>query len=297
MTEILPTPLAAWRDAGRMHRLAGLDIYCHEAGPADAPALFILHGFPSDSHDWRRILPLLAVKRRVILFDFPGYGLSSKPDDYSYSLFEQADIAEMVAREHGLVSVDLLAHDMGTSVACELMARRERGLLSFETRSLTLMNGSVHIELAQLTPSQKLLRTRLGPLFARLSSRHVFMLQLRRILGKPVPEAELEAMWLLLKHRNGRLRLPETIRYIDERYRFHKRWIGALTRLDIPTKILWGRLDPVAVPAIAEALAAEIPGASLQWMEDLGHYPQMEDPAQVAAALLGFLQTVSPQQG
>jgi pimeloyl-ACP methyl ester carboxylesterase len=53
--------------------------------------------------------------------------------------------------------------------------------------------------------------------------------------------------------------------------------------------VLWGRRDPVAVPAIAEALAGETPGARLVWMEDLGHYPQLEDPARVVEESIRFL--------
>src|SRR5205085_11567252 len=113
--------------------------------------------------------------------------------------------------------------------------------------------------------------------------------QLRRILGRPVPDEELEDMWTLLRHHDGHLRLPATISYIAERHRFWHRWIGALTRLDIPALILWGTKDPVAVRAIAERLAGEIPGARLEWLEGLGHYPQLEDPTAVAAALRQFL--------
>ena len=59
--------------------------------------------------------------------------------------------------------------------------------------------------------------------------------------------------------------------------------------LDIPVTILWGKLDPVAVAVIAETLAGEIPGARLEWLDDLGHYPQLEAPERVAAAVRRWL--------
>ncbi len=251
-------------------------------GAGDETPLLIFHGFPTSSHDWHLALPHLAARRRVVLFDFLGFGLSDKPADYSYSLHEQADLALAVCRATGVARCHLLAHDMGTSVATEWMARRERDLLPVEVASLTLMNGSVHIDLARLTPSQRLLRSPLGPAFARHARKATFQWQLRRILGRPVPTEELDAMWALLVHDGGRDRLIAIMSYIVERTRFARRWIGALERLDLPAHVVWGAKDPVAVPAIAEALAAEIPGAELRWLPELGHYPQVEAPDEVA---------------
>jgi pimeloyl-ACP methyl ester carboxylesterase len=284
----LPSAAAAWHQSGEMLSIHGLEIFFRRvnAGTAGVPTVF-LHGFPSSSFDFYPLDPLLGAGERVY-FDFPGYGLSAKPNDYSYSLFEQADIVEGLLAKLGIHEAHVLAHDMGTSVACELAARHNRGLLGFRMRSLILMNGSVHLELAQLTPSQKLLRSPLGRLAARLSSGPAFKAQLRRILAKPVSGEELEAMWQLMRYRDGHLRLPDIIRYLDERTRFAHRWIGALTELSIPVGIIWGRKDPVAVAAIAEALAREIPTAKLTWLPNLGHYPQLEEPQAVAVALIVF---------
>jgi pimeloyl-ACP methyl ester carboxylesterase len=111
---------------------------------------------------------------------------------------------------------------------------------------------------------------------------------MRRIFAKPPSDEELQAMWTLLERAEGALRLPQSIRYIDDRWRFHRRWIGALERLDVPTLIAWGARDPVAILPIADALAGEIPGARRVTWDDLGHYPQVEDPARVADDLAAF---------
>lgn len=296
----LPPIVRAWRDQGRFVRVAGIDVFVVDAGDSSsvggpaggapsAEANVVLHGFPSSSSDWRLVLARLRSVRRTVLFDFPGYGLSEKPERYSYSLMEQCDVVLLVLRELGIERAHVIAHDMGTSVACELVARRERGLLPIELESLVLMNGSVHIEMSRLTPSQKILLTRAGPLLARFGSWRVFRLQLRRILAKPVPEDELEAMWAQLAHRDGRRRLPVLIKYVEERRRFWHRWIGALTRLDVPTLVLWGTEDPVAVIGIAEKLASEIPGAVYRRLEGVGHYPMIEDPDATGAELVAFL--------
>ena len=82
--------------------------------------------------------------------------------------------------------------------------------------------------------------------------------------------------------------MPKLIGYVGERYAFWDRWIGALERLDVPTLVAWGERDPVAVLAIAHALAKEIPGAELRTWPELGHWPQLEDPSRVATTIEAF---------
>lgn len=296
MTRSQPVPvhspaLAAWRDRGRHLSIFGRSVFVVEAGPRDAPAILVLHGFPTCSLDFRSVLTPLAARHRVIVHDHLGFGLSDKPIDYSYSLLEQAEVALAVWRALGVRSGHVLAHDYGTSVATELVARRERGGLPLEIESLTLANGSVHLELARLSLPQRLLRNeRLGPIFAAMGSRAVFKLQLRRIFGRPdaVADEELDLAWEAVSWNDGRRRLAPISSYLNERIRFWNRWIGALTRFDRPAHVLWGRRDPIAVPAIAEALAGEIAGAELTWLDELGHYPMLEAPARWASAVLSF---------
>jgi pimeloyl-ACP methyl ester carboxylesterase len=258
------------------------------SSPTNAAPVLVLHGFPTSSWDFADALEQVTQSRRAIVFDFLGYGLSDKPPEFAASLFEQADVAQLVAREHGVARAHVWAHDMGTSVATELCARRERGLLPFEMQSLALMNGSVHIELAHLTVGQRVLKSPLGPAFAKLNNRLTFKAQMRRVFARPPSEAELESMWALVAREDGLLRMPSLIRYTEERARFRRRWIGALERLDVPAFVAWGARDPVAVMAIADALATEIPGCERVTWDDLGHYPQVEDAARVASALASF---------
>lgn len=288
----IPPALSEWRSRGQFLRLMDRTVFVVDVGPRDADPLLVLHGFPTSSFDFHLVLARLAASRRVVIHDHLGFGFSDKPETYSYSLLEQAEVALMVWQRLGISRGHLLAHDYGTSIATELCARRERGLCPVEFQTMTLTNGSVHRELAHLQPSQKLLLHKSwGPVFARLANALVFKLQIRRILGdsSTVPDAELDAMWAGIRHDDGHLRLPEISVYLDERIRFRERWIGALTRFDRPTHVLWGQRDPIAVPAIAEALTAEIPTAKLTWLPDLGHYPMLERPAEWADAVLSFL--------
>ncbi len=282
--------LSAWRRSGRIEALGGIDcfVYDRPGDPTQAPVLW-LHGFPSSSLDWRAVIETIDSPRRMLLLDFPGFGLSAKPLDYSYSLIKQADRIALLLMARGVKQIHLVAHDMGTSIACELLARQAMGLLPFRIDSLVLTNGSIYIELARLTLSQKLLRSPLSGLYARLARWPLFRRQIGRIVARPVAEVEWQAMWQLMQHNDGLQRMPATIAYVAERYRYYQRWTAPLAELKIPVRILWGRRDPVAVPAIAERLAATIPDAELTWLEDCGHFPMLENPVAMAAELQEFL--------
>jgi pimeloyl-ACP methyl ester carboxylesterase len=288
----LSSAVQAWRARGRRIAVGGNEMFVVDEGAGDPPVV-LLHGFPTSSFDWRACADHLKQKRRVVTFDFLGFGLSDKPQDYSYSLIEQADSVAVVLRELGVRRAHLVAHDMGTSVAAELLARKRHGLLPFELASLTLTNGSVYIEMAHLTPSQQLLRLPiLGSVFARASSFSTFRLQVRRILRRSVAEQELRDMFDLILHNDGKPRLAHIIDYIDERRRFAERWTGHLRELDLRTLILWGVHDPVAVIGIGERLAREIPGARLERLEDVGHFTPLEAPDLVSAHLERFFDDV-----
>lgn len=281
----------AWHARGKQIAVPEGRIFATEDGHAGTPVL-VLHGFPTSSWDFADASKVLAHYRRVVLFDFLGFGFSDKPHDAGYSIFEHADVAVAVARSYGLTRVHLWAHDMGTSVATELLARRERGNLPFDVASVALMNGSVHVEMANLTAGQRILRSPAGALFARVANKRVFVAQMKRIFAKPPSDAALEGMWSLLARADGQLRLPSTIRYITERTTFKRRWIGALEHIDIPSLVAWGAKDPVARMAIGERLAKETPGADLVSWDDLGHYPQVEDPQRVGDAIAAFFARV-----
>ncbi len=161
---------------------------------------------------------------------------------------------------------------------------------------MTLCNGTVHLELAKLTVSQRLLRDpRIGPVFAALATRGFFARKMRALFADPskLSDEAVDMMWQSLEHGGGRRRLPAISRYLEERIRFRSRWVGALLELDLPTHILWGRAEPIAVPATAERHHREITGATLTWLEGVGHYPQVEAPERWCEALLAWLDASS----
>ena len=243
--------------------------------------MVVLHGYPTSSYDYYKVLPELSKHYRVIIHDHLGFGFSDKPLDYSYSLLDQADLALQLWQLLGVKKVHLLAHDYGTSVATEIIARNNNHELTIEIEKLTLCNGSMHIELSQLRTIQKLLKNKwLGKYVAKLTTYAIFSKNLRNVYfdKTKVSNNELKDIWMQLEYNEGRKVIHKLSQYINERYTYWNRWIGALKETNLQTNIVWAKNDPVAVPAIARLIATEISNNKLFWIENTGHFPMLENP-------------------
>jgi pimeloyl-ACP methyl ester carboxylesterase len=140
-----------------------------------------------------------------------------------------------------LKKVTLLAHDYGTSVATEILARHNKQQIDLQIDQLILSNGSMHIEFSKLRTIQKLLKSKItGKFVASLTNYPIFRKNMRNIYfdKNKVSNEELQEMWMLLEHNNGRKVIHELTNYINERYYYWHRWIGALKETQIPTKII-----------------------------------------------------------
>lgn len=287
--------VSAWEAAGERIVVGEDQVWCRRisaTAPDGRAPLLLVHGFPTCSFDWRLVVDRLAATRDLVVFDMVGFGLSDKPDR-RYGLRLHADAVEAVVAHYGLPEVDLLTHDMGDSVGGEVLARSLAGSLGFTVGRRVLTNGSIYIEMAQLTTGQDLLmglpdeRNDLvgadgGEAFRRgvaatFAPDHA------------VPPAEVEALGHLAQRAGGLALLPRTIRYLEDRWAEERRFTGAIETHPSPVGIIWGAVDPVAVHAMAERLVEARPGTELITMEGVGHYPMIEAPERFVDAVCSIL--------
>lgn len=280
-----------WRTSAQMIPLAGRRIFVRRQD-GTGPLLLFLHGFPSSSYDWRHVLALLPGSAAVA-FDFLGFGLSEKPRDVVYSLFDQADLIEQLIGSEGRRLV-IVAHDMGTSVATELLARELERRLSFAIDAVLLLNGGMIVERASLTRAQTVLRSPIGPLLARLGTRRVFVSQFGRLFSqaRPLDPAEAEDQWALWRHAGGSRIAHRLISYIDERVAHADRWHHAISDWPGDLRFAWGMRDPVATPHVLAGLRELRPAAPVTELAVLGHYPQIEQPAAIAGEIAALASRV-----
>lgn len=277
-----------WKNKGHLISVYNKNIFVIDKGKSKE-TLVILHGYPTSSYDYYKVLPELSKHYRVIIHDHLGFGFSDKPLEYSYSIIEQADIALQLWKQMGVTNVTLLAHDYGTSIATEIIARHNKQQINLQIDQLILCNGSMHIELSKLRVIQKLLRNKITRKWvAKLTNFSLYKKNLRNIYfdKKKISNEELQEMWFQLLHNKGEKIIHSLSNYINERYTFWHRWIGALKETQIPTKIVWAKNDPVAIDLIAELLALEIHNNKLFWINECGHFPMLEKPEEWTELIL-----------
>ena len=282
--------VAAWERLGEYRTMVGHRIFTVSApaiGTETQEPLLVLHGFPTSSFDFRAVLDDLRRNRRVFLLDMLGYGLSDKPD-LAYTLSLQADIVGAFTSEVGISTFALLTHDMGDTVGGELLARQMDGSWPVEVTRRVVTNGSIYIEMAQLSTGQQLLLSLPdAPLIDELIDGPAVQAGVAATFSpqSAITDDELEALGRLVTHKDGHLMLPRLIRYIEERRRAEDRYTGAIETHPSPLGIVWGLDDPIAVAAMVDRLHAARPDARVSLLDDVGHYPMVESPERFVAAV------------
>jgi pimeloyl-ACP methyl ester carboxylesterase len=253
------------------------------------PRMTLLHGFPSSSHDWAKVAPVLAQHHELLMPDFLGFGASEKPADHEYSLHEQADLVVALWEQAGVTRTIVVAHDYAVSVAQELLARRAEGELAVELDRVHLLNGGLYPDLHRPQPIQTaLLDPEQGPKIGPNLSAEVLANGLAPTFAPGFDgEADSAEIWRGLTRDDGQLILHRLIRYMPDRVANAERWVGALETTDVPLAFIWGMGDPISGAHIAQRIHERRPDAPLLALDDVGHWPPLEAPAEVAAALSG----------
>lgn len=272
-------------------------------GPFLLPPLLLLHGHPQTMAMWHKVLPVLAVRRQVVLMDLRGYGDSSRPvpdaQHLNHSKREMALDAMAVMRAHGFERFDVLAHDRGARVAHRLAADHPQAV-----RRLMLLDIAPTLAMYENTTEA----------FAR-AYWHWFAL----IQPPPLPEGLIDSdparyVRSVMGGRHAGLTpftaealteyercvaIAGTASSICEDYRasasidlVHDRAdVQAGRRLIQPLRVLWGQHGAVGrcfdVLALWRQRATQVTGQAL----DCGHYLAEELPEQVAAQALNFFQS------
>ncbi len=251
-------------------------------GSRSNPALVLLHGYPTSSFDFREMIEFLEDDYFIATLDFPGFGFSDKPQgDYSYMLEDDAKLVDHYVREIlGLTSFSLFTHDRGVSVGLAFLSNYLANESNqYEVTYHFMSNSGMFLPLANLFPGQTVLLDPVrGP--AETARRQA---QPRRTEGTPVQlaYADIQAFNDGIGARLG------VGKYLLERVANEYRWLGILPSSPIPVAYIWGLLDPVNPVRIANHVWStylnDRPAESSFWyMPTAGHYPQRDEPEEMA---------------
>ncbi len=280
-----------------------IEVFYVELGDSSAEAsktVMLLHGFPESSFSFHKVVEGLAqIFDRVVLVDLPGFGHSAKPKDYLYSIANQSDALLSAWSQLGVKGGHIIAHDMGDSIATELLHRFNHSQLprDFDAglQSIALTNGGVILEHSQLRWTQKVLLSPLGNIFRFTANYRLFSQQVRSAHGNEnLGESDIRDLWKNHKNNGGRAVLHRLIYYLKDRETYESsRWLPALREAKIPIHIVWGLDDNVAPRIIQEQLISVVcPSAFSTKMLGVGHFCQLGSPSKWTDSIKTFYESI-----
>jgi pimeloyl-ACP methyl ester carboxylesterase len=274
------------------HRFADVDgvrVFYREAGPAGAPVLLLLHGFPSGSHQYRRLIDALAGRYRVVAPDYPGFGFTRAPDDYAYTFEALAGTVDGLVEALGLHRFALYMFDFGGPVGMRLALRHPERITG-----LVIQNANAYVE-GLSEPARRMIANRPGVPGAED--------RVREILTAPVTRGQYEdgttdatlvdpAGWTLDQHfldspGRDRAQVALALDY-HTNVAAYPRWQRWLREHRPPALILWGRNDAFFPEAGAHAYRADLPDAAVH-VFDTGHFALEEKLPEIVPLIDGFL--------
>jgi pimeloyl-ACP methyl ester carboxylesterase len=272
----------------------GLNVFYREAGPPDASAVLLLHGFPSSSRMWQPLIDRLADRYWMVAPDYPGFGHSDAPpaDSFNYTFDHITDYIERFTDEIGLDRYSLVVQDYGGPVGMRLAIRRPERLTA-----LIVHNAVCHEDgLGPLWETRRAFwsdRAR----YEQALRENFFSLtatRLRHVGKSPDPDRYDPDLWideLAFLNRPGQ-RDIQTDLFYDYRTNVasYPVWQQWLRDKQPPLLVVWGRYDPSFEAAEAEAYRRDVPDAQVHVI-DAGHFV-LDEAADVVADLTGkFLDT------
>jgi pimeloyl-ACP methyl ester carboxylesterase len=298
-----------WRRRGSYFSWAGPDgasapvqVFHLEAGPADAPVLLLVHGFPTCSIDWYGLVERLEGRFRICALDFPGYGFSDKPRGWGYSLAGDTALLDFYVREVVRAdSVMVMGHDRGSSVALNY-ALENVGRVGH----LVLTNGNIFLPLSNLTEFQRrVLDPARAPAVLGMITPALLAAGMGASTFSPPRAAEdpdVEALADTFAHDDGVGVLHETIQYLVERADHEREWLDALGGAEVTTTVVWGLEDTISPPRVATHVWSEFlmlkPGRNrLYLVPGANHYLQVDRPDALVTALGHSLEGADPVPG
>ena len=240
MTDPVAAVVDAWAVRGRPLEVTGAATVVWEEG--DGEPVVCLHGVPSSSFLYRKVLPeLAAAGRRGIAFDLPGLGLAARPGTFTYTWSALAAWCEAAVDALGLDRLHLVVHDIGGPIGFDLARRVPERI-----RSLTVLNTLTHAATFRRPwVMEPFARRGIGRAYLATMSGFAFerLMRLQGVSG-PVPAAELRAYVRLLKREDGGKAFLRIMRGFERTPEFEARTLGALRERRYPAAVAWGEDDP-----------------------------------------------------
>lgn len=292
----IPSPVVTYH----MAKVRGLDIFYREAGPATAPTVLLLHGFPSSSHMFRDLIPLLAKKYHVIAPDYPGFGHSSAPapEQFGYDFSNLTQVIDAFTTTIGLRDYVVYMQDYGGPIGIRLaMLHPER------VRAIVIQNAVANVEgwnpdiVAGFAPGWRNRTAETEKAFRGAFTAEATKFQYVQGVGRADridPDAWVFDQALLDRTGNDRIQVELLYQY-QHNVALYPQWQDFLKKAQFPTLVVWGDGDPIFTTKGRDLFKTLIPSAEVHsW--DAGHFALETHAPEIAQAMLAFLDRLSAKR-
>ena len=269
----------------------GIEIFYREAGRQDAPAILLLHGFPSASHMFRDLIPLLADRYRVVAPDYPGFGQSATPDRgaFAYTFENLTNIVDRFTQSIGLNRYALYVMDYGAPIGFRLALKRPERVTAF-----VVQNGNAYedgltdfwrpLKRYWKDPSQPNRDALRGALTLKSTIWHYTH-------GVADPTLLNPDAWTLDQARldrpgNGEIQL-DLFRDYGANVALYPAFQTYLRERRPPTLVVWGKNDPFFATEGARLFHRDVPDAELHLL-DTGHFALETHAPEIAGLIQEF---------
>lgn len=275
----------------RAARVGDVDVFYREAGPADAPVILLLHGFPTSGHMFRDLMPALSDRYRVIAPDLPGFGntVASARGAFEYSFDNLAKVIEGFVEVIGLTRYALYIFDYGAPTGLRLaLAHPER------VSAIVTQNGNAYLEglskdwepwqtywREPTAAHREAVRGSLSDEAIRFQYQH----------GAPFDRVSPDGYTLDIAymHRPGAVEIQlDLILSYRTNVALYPDFQAYFRKSRPPLLAVWGKNDPFFIPPGAEAYRRDIPDAEIHFL-DTGHFALETHHAEIAGLMRDFL--------
>jgi pimeloyl-ACP methyl ester carboxylesterase len=284
---------ATTRIVYKTRQIDGIGIFYREAGSPQRPTLVLLHGFPSSSHMFRDLIPKLAGRYHVIAADMPGYGYSDQPppDKFTYTFDHIANVMDHFLDSVGVKKYSVYMQDYGAPIGFRLLVKHPNRI-----QSIISQDGNAYTEglspfwaefiapyWKERTPeSEKKVRSLLT----------IDTTRFQYSKGFPHPEYVSPDSYTfdqMALDRPGNQEIQLALMYdYQNNVAQYPQWHETLRTAKTPVLAVWGKNDPIFLPAGAEAFKRDAPDAEIHLL-DSGHFALEDQSQTIADYILAFL--------
>jgi pimeloyl-ACP methyl ester carboxylesterase len=275
-------------------KIDDLDIFYREAGPKDAPAVLLLHGFPTSSQMFRNLIPLLATRYHVIAPDYPGYGHSSMPphDKFSYTFDNVARIIDEATEKLGVTKYAIYVQDYGAPVGYRLAVKHPDRITG-----IVVQNGNAYdegldndfwkpIKEYWKAPDSKEKRDAIRNLLTYDATRWQYTEGFKHP-ELVSPDGPAHDQFLLDRPGNDEIQLDMFLSY-GSNPPLYPSWQEYFRKYQPPMLIVWGKNDKIFPAAGAEPYKRDIKDLEFHLL-DTGHFALEDSVNEIADLMLKFL--------